>query len=1034
MIGLTKLVLKRPVSVIILLFGLAVFGFMSITGLPMELTPDIQMPMLIIVTNWNGTAAEDVEKLVTRPIENSAGTMNGVTDIISQTMESTSLVQLVYDYGTDMDKAYNDLRSSLDGLSQILPKDAQRPTVIEMNMNAGSSMSLSVTSDSVGDLRYYVDENIVPEFEKLATVSDISVSGGIQNYIKIEIDEKMMRQYGVSMQTLANCISTANFSIPSGSVDLGSQSMSVRNSVEMNSLEMIGNIAVPLQSGDIIHLSDVANVYLQDKSTNSISRFNGYGNISVGLTKRQSVTDVEMSEDVLKVIDNLNSQNSGVKIEVISNNADNISSSIASVRDSLLAGVAISMVILFLFFGDFKASLITASSMPISLLLTFILMDMIGFTLNIITLGGMVLGVGMMVDNSIVVLDSCFKSKTHNNTMLDAATEGTRFVLMSILGGTITTVVVFFPIAVTQGLSGQLFMPLGFTIIFSLVASLLSAITLVPLCFYKYKPTEKRNAPVAFLLKKVELAYGRLLKKILDKKIIVSFIMLLMLVASVICATKLNAELMPSSDNGTVDVSIEFRPGLKIERVNEIVTQIESIVAEQPDVDRYSVSAGGSGLSASTGTTAGVSAYLKDERVMTTTEFADMLREKTANITDCSISISGTSSNGLTSETVDVYLSSSDMVALEEFSHEVEALMNSNENIIRVSSSLSGGNPQLEVVVDPIQAASFGMTPIQVSQTISTALNGMSTVSVTMDDQRYDIRIEYPEEEYQTVEDLKDYIVVTPAGLSVPLDEIAEFKFTTSPLAIMRENNQYVISITGTPRTGTRFEVNAQIMQQVNEMKFPDGVGLYESMATAMMNDEFFSIGKAILIAIILVFMVMGIQFESIKYSAMVMLTMPFSLIGAFPLLLLFNATISMTSLLGFLILVGTVVNNGILFVDTANQYRETMDIKTALVNTGRTRLRPILMTTLTTILSMIPMGLGIGDGAELMQGMALVVIGGLTAATLLTLLFLPTFYLIMDGTGKKKKKKGKNKDGGSSDEPVEVQSEPTTETSPATV
>ena len=1031
MSSLTKLTLKRPVSVIIIMFGLLVFGFMSITGMTLELTPEMNMPMLVVVTIYPGAAPQDIEKLVTREVEGAAGSLSGVETIMSQTMENVSIVILQYSYGTNMDIAYTDLKEGLDLIENVMPDDARKPIVIELDINAMGTLYLSVTSDARDDLRYFVEDDIVPEFEKLGSVADVSVSGGETDYIRVEIDEQLMQQYGVSMATLTACVSTADFSIPTGTVDYGSQSLTVRSAIAMNTVEALGNIAIPLQSGDIIRLSDIAQVYTAADTSESVSRYNGYPNVGLTLQKRQTASAVQMSRDAMKVVEELNAADNGITIEVISDTSETIVSSITSVGSTLVAGIVISMAVLFIFLGDIKASLIVGSSMPVSLLVTFILMDMMGFTLNVLTMGGLVLGVGMMVDNSIVVLDSCFKTKTSQNTMYEAALEGTRFVTLSIVAGTLTTVVVFFPLASQPGLSGQLFTPLGFTIIISLTASLVSALTLVPLFFLQFNPRERRGAPAARILKRVELAYGHLLSKLLKRKFLVFIMAVVLLVVSLGLATQIDSELIPTTDEGTVSVSVEFRPGLRIERIDEILTEVEQIVAVHPDIDRYSVSAGSSGMMTlmNGGGSTGIYVYLKDDRAMSTQQVVELFRQQIAHITDCTINVSAVSTMSMAStDSVQVNLRGNNLDDLEEFSREISAIMEKHPDIIRVTSSMEGGSPQLEIITDPVKAAAYGLTPIQVAQSVYGALNGTNAVTITMDDQRYDVRIEYPDDKYRTMADLEDMVIVSPYGLAVPLTDIAGFTFSDSPQAIIREDNQYIVSIEGTPTYAARFSAYNEIMAQVNALEYPAGITPYESTIMEMMNEEFASIGKAIIIAIVLVFMVMGIQFESIKYSLMVMLTMPFSLIGSFLLLYLSGNTLSMPSLLGFLVLVGTVVNNGILFVDTTNQYRETMSVERALIKTGRTRLRPILMTTLTTVLSMVPMALELGSGTEMMAGMAMVVIGGLTAATLLTLLFLPTFYLIMDGMGRKERRFKPITGNGGSGPPVPGLTDPKTE------
>lgn len=1009
--ALTKLVIKRPVSAIIVVFGLVVFGIMSLLGLPQELTPEMEMPMLIVSTVYPGAGPEDVEKLVSREIEGSVGSLSGIETVMSRSQENMSLVIVSYSYGTNMDIAYTDLKERLDQLRNTLPEDAMDPIVVEMDMNAMATVSLSVSSDSVADLLYYTEEHIVPEFEKLASVADVSVFGGRERYIRVELIEEKMQQYGVAMDTVTGCVSTADFSIPSGTADYGSQSLTVRSAVEYESAEALKNIPIPLGRGNIIRLSDVANVYIATQDAASVSRYNGADNISLGIQKRQSASAVEVSEDVQKIMAELEAEFPDVKITMVQDNSEVIQDSLSTVGSTLVLGVFLSMLVLFLFLGDIKASLIVGSSMPVSLLVTFILLDMMGFTMNIITMSALVLGVGMMVDNSIVVLDSCFKTKNPGKSFKDAALEGTKFVMTSIIASTITTVVVFFPLATIQGMSGQMFRPLGFTIIFSLTASLISAVTLVPLFFTRFKPEERRTAPAARFLKKMERGYSKLLRKLLKKKKTVVAISVALLALSVLIARQLNMELIPAMDEGIVSISVTTRPGLKLERVDEIMTNIENTVREHPDVENYTMSAGGSGISALSGGSS-LQVYLREDREMETDEVVELFRQQTATMVDCDIAIESSSStmSGMSSGTYDVVLKGNDLDDLKIAADQVSGVMMGHSDIISVSTTVEDGSPQAKVVVDAMKAAAQGLTPIQVASNINAAMNGADTVSIRQDDQQYDIRVEYPPEKYVTVGDLRNMVLVSPTGASVPLLDIATIQFSDSPQAITRVDSQYQVTVTGTPTNAARFTAEKDLAPQVEALEFAGGVTLADNTMQEMMNDEFASLGEAIIVAVLLVFMVMAIQFESVKYSLMVMICIPFSLIGSFLLMFLTGSTISMVSLLGFLILVGTVVNNGILFVDTANQYRSSMTVETALVAAGRNRLRSILMTTLTTVLSMMPMAFSIGSAGDMMQGLGVVVIGGLTASTVLTLLLLPSFYLIMDGNPEKRARRQEKK------------------------
>ncbi len=996
----TRMVLRRPVTVIIVVLTLIIFGFTSIVGTPMELMPDIEMPMLIVVSIYPGAGPEEVEDLVTSQVEDAVSTLSGVKSIQSTSSDSLSLVMLEMEYGTNMDVAHMDLQENLDMINTLLPDDVESPTVIEISMDMMATITLAARATGDVDLLNYIDDEITPEFEKIGGVASVEVMGGSSDYISVELMEERMNQYHLDMSTIANFIGAANFSIPAGDVDRGDQSLSLRGEVDYNSVESLKTIPITLSTGQVIRLSDVANVYQATEEASSISRYNGEEMVMLSISKRQSASTLDVTRAVNQELERINAQNMGVQLEVINDTSEQILSSIQAVFSTLISAVILCMAVLFFFFGDWKASLIVGSSIPMSVLVTLILMNFAGFSLNVVSLGGLVIAVGMMVDNSIVVLESCFQRREQRMTYREAALEGTKIVTSSVIASTITTIVVFLPISIMEGLSGQMFQQLGFTIVFGLCASLVSALSLVPLLFYRLTPVEKDGWPVTRYLTKIEDVYGRFLKKTFRHKGLVVFVSVALLVISFAMMPFIHMELMPDIDQGMVSIEVDTKPGLKLEELDKTLVSLEEMVAASPDVERYSVSGGGGSMFSTSTADSSITVYLKDEREKSTDEWVDTWREQTKDYRNCEVTVSAQSMmTALTGGgNAQVNLQGNDLDVLREASLQVEELMRQHPDIVHVSSSLTSGDPQAEVVVDPIKATAAGLTPAQVVSSVYGVMSGTTPDTLRIDGHEYDIVVEYPKGSYETVADLSGLMINAPSGRQIPLLDVASIEYSNAPQSIDRRNNQYVVTITGQPTTAAQLTAPTEITQQVAQMELPTGVSISQNDMTESMNEEFSALFGALAVAVWLVFMVMAIQFESMRFSIIVMICIPFSLIGSLLLMLISQVTLSMVSLIGFLMLVGTVVNNGILFIDTANQYRGSMDAETALVYAGKSRLRPILMTTLTTVLSMIPMAMGIGDGAETMQGMAVVIVGGLTASTILTLLLLPTFYLLFRG------------------------------------
>jgi HAE1 family hydrophobic/amphiphilic exporter-1 len=660
----------------------------------------------------------------------------------------------------------------------------------------------------------------------------------------------------------------------------------------------------------------------------------------------------------------------------------------------MVLAVIISMIIIFIFFGDYKASLIVGSSIPTSILVSLILMTSVGFSLNVITMSALVLGVGMMVDNSIVVLESCFRAMDAQEDKgvlgyAKAALGGTNIVVQSIIGSTITTCVVFIPLVFLQGMTGQMFKPLGYTIVFCMSASLLSAMTIVPLCYMMYRPKERETAPMSRPIERLQNLYRKVMPGILKHKGMIMLASAGLVVLTFYLASGMETELMTSDDTGTISVSIETRPGLLTDQANEMLSRVEEIVASDENVESYMLR-----YNSESGT---VTAYLKDNRTVETEDLADQWEAEMSDIENCTISVSASASMSFMGKTrgYEAILKGTQYDELKEVSDKIVKEMTDRTDVINVHSSIENTAPVVTIKVDPVMAAAEGLTASQIGNYVSNLLDGVEVTTLDIDGREVSVKAEYPEDEYRTVDQVKGIIISKPSGGYVALTDVAEIYYKDSPASISKEDKAYQITITADYTGGN---VKSVIDSEVISPNLSGTITTGVNSRDRMMGEEFSALYKAITTAVFLVFVVMAAQFESPKFSFMVMTTIPFSLVGSFGFLKLTGVSISMTSILGFLILVGTVVNNGILYVDTVNQYRMTMDLKTALIEAGATRLRPILMTSLTTILSMIPMALAIGDSGSTTQGLAIVNIGGLTVGVFVALFILPVYYALLNG------------------------------------
>ena len=587
----TRLVLKRPVTTLLAVLALVVFGFSSLTTLRLELMPDMEMPMKIVYTVYPGADSESVDDLVTTPIEDKVGSLSGVKSITSSSMENVSMVLLQYDYDQNVNDAYLDLRAALDQVKSDLPDDSQDPMIIEMNMDSMPSITYSVSTSDGTDALAFANQDVVPELEALSSVAQVTVSGGQEQYIKVELDRNALSQYGLNMNSIAQYIKATDFTIPLGNLEQGSQSISAISTSDNDTVQAIRDIPLYTATGSVIHLSDVADVDWSVKDADSIARFNGEDTVTISMTKNQSASTIGMVNDVKKVMKNISEQNENAVIEASYDASEMIFESLSSVGSTLALGVILSMIVLFIFFGDWKASIIVGCSMPISLLMTVIVMALMGFSLNIMTLGGLVIAIGMMVDSSSVVIESCFRARDRVPDFKEAALQGTTEVISSIVASTITTVVVYLPLCFSGGMTGQIFMQLGLTIVFSLVASLISAITLVPLFFKMYQPQQKEDLKINHLLDIIKEKYDHMERKVLHRKKTSVLVAVLLLIASFVILSFTNIVAMPTMDEGMVSVEATFRPGTRVETVSEQILPIEDMIAADENVENYTMTA-----------------------------------------------------------------------------------------------------------------------------------------------------------------------------------------------------------------------------------------------------------------------------------------------------------------------------------------------------------------------------------------------------------------------------------------------------------
>lgn len=1000
--NLTKLVLKRPISTALIVLGIFVFGIFSIPSFDMELIPDIDLPMYLIYTVYPGASPTSIDQLVTSKIEDSVETLSGVDSVISYSYNNYCMVALTYDYDQNMNDAYTSLSAALDLIS--LPDDCQEPTIIEMDVNQVPTIMISATSNGSSDMMAYINETVVPTLEGVGNVARVEVTGGRSNYVRVRLNEDMMRQYGLNISGIAQQVGAADYNVPAGSIKAGSQQISLSTSAEFLSLHDLENTTITTATGSQICLNDIADISMGVKDPSTLSRYNGAENVSIQVSKVQSASTVRVASRVRRIIGDFEKQDAGVTYDIVYDSGAEIVSALKSVAETLALGVLFAMLVLFIFFGDIRASLIVGSSMPLSVFTTLVLMFVMGFDLNIITTGALVIAIGMIVDNSIVVIESCFRATKEGADLREAAVKGAGTVMMSITASTITTCVVYLPMTMIKGLAGQMFSQLGVIIVIAMIASLISALCIVPLLYVTVKPHEKKTSAVNAMLDRIRRGYDGLLRKLLYRKKTTLLVSIALLILSFFIASTLTFELIPADYDGSITITADFRPGTQLTVMDQEMTEIEQMVQDDPCFENYSLSISGS--------QAVVTAYAVDDCPRSSEAAVDEYTTAFSSRTGADIAVSPTGgsssamSGNYSSDTIDLVIEGEDVGALADACEQLEEAMAAVPGVIHVKSDAATLQTAGHIVVDPRKAASLGLAPAQVALDLYQTMNGVNAAHMEINGSEYDITLNYADGTYDDINKLLSKPLTGAMGNQIILKDIAAVQYDQQLQMIQKRNGKIQNTVSATPTEGRKREVTRAIQTLQRDAVLPAGVSFSSSMIEDMQDENLSAIFNSILAGIFLVFLVMAMQFESPRFSLMVMTCIPFSLIGSFLLLFVTGSSLNMVSMMGFLMLMGIAVNNGILLVDTVNQEKENMALEDALVEAGKIRLRPILMTTLTTILAMVPLG-WFSDN-KMMASMAFVIIGGLVASTILCLLMMPSYYLIISKKEKTGKKGGK--------------------------
>jgi HAE1 family hydrophobic/amphiphilic exporter-1 len=1014
---------KRRITITMLILIIMVFGIVAFFKLGLDMLPEIEFPYVSVVTTYEGVGPEEMETLITKPIEETASTVEGVEDVFSTSAEGISSVYIKFSWGTNLDFAAQDVREKLSWITDFLPEDADTPMVIKFNTADMPVLEYGVTGmGNTLELREYLDNTIKPRLERLEGVAAVYIMGGKEREIQILIDPYKLKSTGLSLQDVSRGIQVANLNISGGHVEELHKEYLIRTKGRFTDIQQIKDTVISItKTGNTVHLGDIASVEDTFKEQRGYERTNNKPSVLIIIMKQSG-------ENTVKVVDRVNKELKdikkylppGLEMHDVFDQGEIIKKSISSTGWNAMQGGLITILVVYIFLRAFSPTLTIVVSIPLSIITTFIFMNALGYTFNIMTLGGIALGVGMLVDNAVVVMENTFRHLENGMHRKDAAVLGANEVGMAITASTLTTIAVFLPMSLSQSIAGKLARPLSLTVCISLLASLFVAITIIPAIaatiFRKEKTYYEQIEHGGWLKNLLERYTNRLTWALNHKKLILGATVAAF-IFSIIITPMLGTEFMPRQDVPVTILDISMPEGTLLEETNHITAQIENIFMSRKEVITTVSEVGitmGSKFEASQGIESGVNKARvfakfkeKKDRDISSDEIINEIREKFPELENVDYRFEDVASSffGGTSAPIEVSIYGPEIEVLDKLSDELIQKFSSIKGFKDIEKSLKKSKPEIQVLVDREKASQMGLSVYQIASTVETAMLGTVVGRFQESGEEYDIRVRLQKSYRETIPNLADLTIQSPFGFSVPLSHVTKMEKDLGPIVIHRKNQERVVHITGTNFERDLGGVAKDIQSVMDSMNLPRGYiydigGSYEDMQTS-----FKELSKAFLVGILLVYLVMAAQFESLLQPLIIMIIIPFGYIGVIVGLALTGKTLSVPAFMGLIILMGIVVNNGIIMIDFINKLRNKgMQSKEAVITGARLRLRPILITSITTIFGMLPMAFSKGEGSEMSSPMAISVSFGLLFAMVLTLFVIPIIYLIIEEFIEKRK------------------------------
>jgi len=1029
--NLPGLSIRRPTAVIMAILSLMLIGSISLSRLKLDLLPDLNMPTAVVTARYEGAGPKEIERLVTIPLEE---VLAATTDLKSMETISASgycLCILYFNDNTDMNFAALEIREKVDMAKAYLPEGVTDVMVMRIDPDSmQSAFEIGISSDMrLDELTRLVESQVAGRLERISGVAQAMVSGGLVQEIRIKLVRERLSMYGLDESFISSYIMTGNLNIPAGSIETAGMTINIRIAGEFGSVEEIRNLTIPTSAGSTVLLRDIADIGLVEAEKTSESYINGKPALSISIQKQSNANVVQVCREVKKELAQLEKLYPDIEFDIIYDSSKYIGMALDTVAESAVKGGILAAAILYLFLGNIRATLIIALSMPVSIIASFVLMYFSGISLNLISLAGFALGIGMLVDNSIVVLENIYRYRDEGKDLRTAAEYGTKEVMLSITASTFTTIIVFVPVIFVEGITGKVFREMGLIITYSLVASLIVAITFLPMMASKLMNPGKAGGAKKGLRIKLFDGWEKFYGKVCDKyRNFLEYSLkksgLVIAAAAIIFALSLTVlpaigfDYFPAMDEGIIRIEVTMPRGSALGSTREIAFEVQDRIKDIREIKGISMTIGNGDIIpdryGAENAVINVDIGSMVGRKRTIKNIADDIRNRVSSIAGAKIKViddSRVMGFSIGSNKVDIRVTGEDDEILARVSDDLMEILSGIEGIRDLTGSHDQDIEEVSIVIDRNKALLYGLTPAQAGMAIQAGVDGIVSSRYKYRGSEINIVVSTADGNIESLQDILNISLQGRNGAIIPLSEIAEVRFEKAPSSIIRNDQKRAVVITADIEGRSIDRVTADIDRKISEYGLPAGVSYSYGGQQKDFIDSFDELYDALVLSVIIVYMLLAAQFESLIHPLTILLTLPLALTGALASLLVAGKLLSIPAFIGLIILVGIVVDNAIVLIDTVNRLREEgLSTEEALVRAGPLRLRPILMTTLTTILGMLPMALSRKEGSEIQAPLAVAVIGGLAVSMLITLIVIPSFYLTIENMLTKIRNKAKRK------------------------